>query len=201
MNLDFQKAECRKAAARVRKEAAAALPDAGTALAGHIMGVPPMAGVDAASTTIGVYWPMGAEIDTRPCIDRLHAAGFTIALPVVTAPATPLTFRRWEPGLPLLDGGFGTSVPGPDAPEVVPDTLIVPLLAFDAAGYRLGYGGGFYDRTIEKLDRAGRAVTLIGAAFSAQHLDSVPHGAHDRKLHWVATETGVLQTSANERHA
>jgi len=139
---------------------------------------------------ISAYWPMGDEIDTRPLIHHLHASGCRIGLPVILARGAPLIFRRWTPSTRLVPGGFGTQVPGPDEPEVVPERVIVPLLAFDAAGYRLGYGGGFYDRTLAKLRRSG-PVTAIGFAYAGQEVAAVPRDDYDQPLDWLASEEFV----------
>ena len=103
----------------------------------------------------------------------------------------PLQFRRWLPGEPTVPGVWGIPRPPDSSPEVEPDVLIIPMLAFDRQGYRLGYGGGFYDRTLEKL-RAKKNVVAIGVAYFAQELPSVPHGPHDQPINFVMTEKGVI---------
>jgi 5-formyltetrahydrofolate cyclo-ligase len=133
------------------------------------------------------FWPMGDEIDIRPLLHALHARGHRIALPVTGRRGEPLVFRAWQPDTPLMPGRFGTS--HPTGSTVTPDVLLMPLLAFDRRGNRLGYGGGFYDRTVALLPQAMR----IGCAFAAQELDSVPSGPYDQRLHAVVTETGVRQ--------
>jgi 5-formyltetrahydrofolate cyclo-ligase len=139
-------------------------------------------------TVVSAYWAMGDELDANSLIRGLHARGNVIGLPVVMGKGLPLVFRQWTPETRFIPGGFGTQIPGPEAPEVVPERLIVPLLAFDADGYRLGYGGGFYDRTLEKLRAAGR-VTAIGFAYAGQEVDSVPREPCDQRLDWMATES------------
>jgi 5-formyltetrahydrofolate cyclo-ligase len=136
---------------------------------------------------VSAYWPMGDELDPRPLIRRLHAAGHTVGLPVVVAKGAPLIFRTWTPETRFVPGGFKTEVPEPGAPDVVPNVLIVPLLAFDMGGYRLGYGGGFYDRTLAKL-RALAHITAIGFAYEGQAVDAVPHAEYDQPLDAIATE-------------
>ena len=139
------------------------------------------------SAVVSAYWPMGDELDPRPLIRRLHEAGHVIGLPVVVAKGAPLLFRQWTPATRFVPGGFKTEVPEPGAPEVVPNVLLVPLLAFDAAGYRLGYGGGFYDRTLAQL-RVISHVTAIGFAYEGQAVPAVPHADYDQPLDGIVTE-------------
>ena len=106
------------------------------------------------------FWPMGSEIDLRPLLEVLSNRGHRIGLPVVVAKEAPLVFREWKPGDILKPGGFNTEVPADDQPEVEPDILLVPLLAFDRQGYRLGYGGGFYDRSLEALRGRGERLAI-----------------------------------------
>lgn len=141
----------------------------------------------APAAVVSAYWPMGDELDPRPLMAALHAAGHGVALPVVVARGEPLLFRAWVPGLPLVDNVFGTRAPPQAAPAVVPDVLLVPLLAFDPDGYRLGYGGGYYDRTLRRLRGEGRALA-VGFAFAEQQVDSVPREPFDEPLDWIVTE-------------
>lgn len=134
------------------------------------------------------FWPMGAEIDPRPLMRALHARGHAICLPVTPRRGLPLAFRRWAPGDALVPGPMGTSQPAPEAPSATPDWLIVPLLAFDRAGRRLGYGGGYYDRTLAGLPGA----TALGIAYAVQEVQEVPAGPHDVRLRRIATEKGVI---------
>lgn len=194
-NIDDAKNLARKTAADVRKRAFGNTLDAGNHLSDVIMAARGELGLSDRSKTISIFWPMGNEIDTRPIIQSLSEAGHTTALPVVAAKASPLIFRVWRPGDQLVDGGFGTSIPDSGALEVLPEMLFVPLLSFDDAGYRLGYGGGFYDRTLQKLRTYGSAVA-VGVAFSAQQVDTVIRGPHDQPLDWMATELGVQRVSA-----
>ncbi|HUF44987.1 MAG TPA: 5-formyltetrahydrofolate cyclo-ligase, partial [Aestuariivirgaceae bacterium] len=110
-------------------------------------------------------------------------------LPVVVARGQPLVFRAWAPGNPTVAGIWSIPVPLESAPELEPDVLIVPMLAFDGEGYRLGYGGGFYDRTLARL-RAIKPVVAVGAAFAGQEVAQVPRGPHDEPLDWIVTEHG-----------
>jgi 5-formyltetrahydrofolate cyclo-ligase len=131
------------------------------------------------------FWPIQDEIDIRPLLAALHARGHPIALPVTGRRGEVLVFRAWTAGETLTPGRFGTS--HPTGADCTPDVVLIPLLAFDREGHRLGYGGGFYDRTLARLPRALR----IGCAFAAQEVDSVPHGPYDQRLHAVVTEAGL----------
>lgn len=144
---------------------------------------------------VALYWPIGAEVDPRPALDALAARGVVTCLPRIVAPAQPLAFHRWRPGDPLLEGRLGTAEPAATAPLVTPDHLVVPLVGFDARLYRLGYGGGYYDRTLAALRRQGRAQA-IGVAFACQEVDRVPAGRYDQRLDKIVTETGLFGTGA-----
>ena len=135
---------------------------------------------------------MGDELDVRPLLARLHFAGHAVGLPVMVKKAHPLQFRQWRPGDKLLPGGYGTSVPAPDKAIVEPAVLFCPLLAFDRKGYRVGYGGGFYDRTLEAL-RATAPRLAIGLAFAAQEVEQVPIDEHDQRLDWIVTEKEAIE--------
>jgi 5-formyltetrahydrofolate cyclo-ligase len=176
-----------QARAHARLVRAACNPALGQNLAEHLLAErPPPAGA-----WVSGYWPMRDEIDIRPLLESLHRRGHRVLLPVTPRLGLPLSFRAWQPGMALVAERHGTSCPPPDSPEGVPDWLFVPLLAFDAQGGRLGYGGGYYDRTLAGLPHA----TAIGCAYAAQQLDAVPVGDYDRRLHAVATERGVIACS------
>lgn len=145
----------------------------------------------APGTLVSAYWPMGDEIDPRPLMEALHGRGHPLALPAIRAAGQPLDFRAWGPGDPLVSAGFGTREPAADAPLVQPNVLLVPLLAFDAAGYRLGYGGGFYDRSLAVLREAGD-ILAVGLAYAAQQVPAVPREATDQPLDLVVTERAVI---------
>jgi 5-formyltetrahydrofolate cyclo-ligase len=132
------------------------------------------------------YMPMRTEIDPLPA---MAAHQGPVGVPVIIAKATPLRFREWSPGCPMVEGAFKAMIPEEGA-WVEPDVLIVPMLAFDARGYRLGYGGGFYDRTLEGL-RARGPVLAVGFAFAAQEVAEVPTDEFDQRLDAVVTEKGV----------
>jgi 5-formyltetrahydrofolate cyclo-ligase len=133
------------------------------------------------------FWPIKDEIDIRPLMIELHNVGCQLTLPVVQGRGKPLLFRAWRPGDPLERGVFGTLQPGPARATLEPDALIVPMLACDEDGWRLGYGGGFYDRTLSGL-RERRQVTAVGVGFNAQLVDDVPHGPDDQRLDWLLTD-------------
>jgi 5-formyltetrahydrofolate cyclo-ligase len=145
-----------------------------------------------AGATIAGYWPIGDELDVRPLMERLHVRGCALCLPVVVAKGRPLLFRRWRPGDALVPGGLGIPVPGEGAGEVRPDLLLVPLLAFDRGGHRLGYGAGFYDRTLALL-RSDGPVTAVGVGYDAQEVPAVPRDALDQPLDWIVTERRALR--------
>ena len=134
------------------------------------------------------FIPYKSEISTIALLNALRRQGWQTCLPVVIAAEQPLVFRCWAPGEKLVPGVWEIPIPPETAPEVLPGVLLVPMLAFDRAGYRLGYGGGFYDRTLEKL-RARKSVVAIGVAYGAQMVDEVPRGPYDAPLDYVMTET------------
>ncbi|HYC05451.1 MAG TPA: 5-formyltetrahydrofolate cyclo-ligase [Azospirillaceae bacterium] len=146
----------------------------------------------SARATIAGYCPIGDELDVRPLMERLHGGGHALCLPVVVVKGQPLLFRRWRPGDTLVPGGLGIPVPGEGAGEVRPDLLLVPLLAFDRGGHRLGYGAGFYDRTLALL-RADGPVTAVGVGYDAQEVPAVPRDALDQPLDWIVTERRALR--------
>jgi 5-formyltetrahydrofolate cyclo-ligase len=141
------------------------------------------------------FFPFGNEIDVMPLLARLRAAGHEIALPVVTPRGEPLIFRRWRAHDETACGPFGIRQPRDEAPVLAPDLLLVPLLAFDRRGRRLGYGGGYYDRTLTAL-RADGTPLAVGVAYAAQEVDAVPAAAYDQPLDWVVTEREAIEIGA-----
>ena len=139
---------------------------------------------------VSSYYAIGDEADPAALESELRRRGHRIVLPRVAGRNLPLDFHLWENGAPLLRGGFGLSEPSPGWPMLAPDVLIVPLLAFDPQGYRIGYGAGYYDRTIRGL-RERKTIIAAGFAFSVQEFEALPHLAHDESLDWVVTETGA----------
>jgi 5-formyltetrahydrofolate cyclo-ligase len=155
----------------------------GSALAAHVLrDCPPPSGA-----VVSGFLPIGDEIDIQPLLVALHERGHILALPVTPKRGNPLTFRRWQPGDTLVAERFGTMRPVGD--EIVPDFLLVPLLAFDRLGFRLGYGAGYYDRTLTSLS----GHFALGCSYAAQYVDAVPIGPYDVRLDAVATELGILR--------
>jgi 5-formyltetrahydrofolate cyclo-ligase len=182
------KAAARKVAAQRRKAAHDILADvAPMRLAALALPVVPT----REQRIISGFYPYQSEIDVRPLLGKLAGEGWTTCLPIVIASGEPLAFRRWLPGEPTVAGMWGIPRPPDEAPEVLPDVLLVPMLAFDRAGFRLGYGGGFYDRTLAKL-RARRPVLAIGVAYADQQIDAVPRNSHDQPLDYIMTEKGII---------
>ena len=139
---------------------------------------------------VGGYWPIRSEVDPRPLMEALLARGQDVALSQIRHPH--LSWRGWRPGDVLVHGGFGVSEPGPDAPEVFPQALLVPLAAFDRRGGRLGYGKGHFDRSIAELS-SHHPVIAIGLAYAAQEIEEVPREPHDRLLDLIVTEAGIIR--------
>jgi 5-formyltetrahydrofolate cyclo-ligase len=141
----------------------------------------------ARGAVIAGYDPIRDEADPRALMSALASLGHALALPCVGAAHTALRFRAWKMGDALVPNVYGIAEPLPDAREIVPDVVLVPLLAFDATGHRLGYGGGYYDRSFESMPDARR----IGIAYAGQEYPTVPREAHDHRLDMIVTETGV----------
>jgi 5-formyltetrahydrofolate cyclo-ligase len=137
------------------------------------------------------FSPLKSEISPLPLLRRLADAGASLALPVVVGRGRPLIMRAWSFGAPLVSGVWGIREPPADAPELFPDILIVPLLAFDRCGHRIGYGAGYYDMTISRL-RAMKPVMAVGIAFAAQEIAAVPATPRDARLDLVLTERGAI---------
>lgn len=141
---------------------------------------------------VSLYWPMRDEIDLRPLIGALADAGTQTALPVMAGPGAALLFRAWRIGDALVPGEFGVHEPGDDAAVVAPDIVVAPLLAFDAAGNRLGYGGGYYDRTLNDL-RAHRDIVAVGVGYDEQEFPAVPGDTGDEILDMIVTDRRTLR--------
>jgi 5-formyltetrahydrofolate cyclo-ligase len=180
------KQAARKAAFARRAAAHDACPPGAAA---HLSGV--LAGYRG--VPLSGYLPIRTEIDPRPAMEEAAAHG-PVAVPVIVAAGLPLRFSRWEPGCALRDGPFGAKVPEVDD-FLEPEILIVPLVAFDRAGGRLGYGGGFYDRTLEML-RRHRPTLAIGFAYGAQEAGDLPLEPTDQPLDMIVTEAEVIDLRA-----
>lgn len=142
--------------------------------------------------SVGFCWPIRAEVDCRPLILRLLAAGWQAVMPVVVDRAAPMRFRAWAPEVPMTRDPHG--IPVPHSAEVpAPSVLLLPLVAYDETGYRLGYGGGYFDRTLAHCRI--RPVT-IGVGYTLGHIDSIHPCAHDIPLDMVVTEAGLQCFSA-----
>ena len=137
------------------------------------------------------FMPLKSEINPLPLMRKLADAGSRLALPVVAGRGRPLIMRSWQWGEPLVPGVWGIREPPPTAPELQPDILLVPLLAFDRRGHRIGYGAGYYDLTIARL-RANKPIAAVGIAFAAQEVEIVPRTAFDAQLDLVLTESETI---------
>ncbi len=194
MTIADEKQAVRKAAMAARKQAHMAAAGAGDAAASHLLGwletLPDMGVPDLPVPDLPViagYMPIHTELDILPAMQALHARGFRVAVPVIMAKAQPLRFREWHPDAPMQRGAFGAMVPEGGA-WLRPDLLLCPMLAFDATGQRMGYGGGFYDRTLAAL----APVRAMGFAYAAQQVASLPHEPTDMPLDGVITENGII---------
>lgn len=180
------KAAARKAAFAVRKPL---FETANAAQAGYLSEV--LAGYRGVS--LSGFMPIRTEIDPIPAMAEAAAHG-PVGVPVIVAAEQPLKFARWQPGMEMVPGPFGAMIPV-RADYFEPEILIVPLLAFDRHGGRLGYGGGFYDRTLEVL-RARRPTLAIGFAFAGQEITGLPLEPTDQPLDLIVTESGVIEVAA-----
>ena len=143
-----------------------------------------------ADSIVSAYMAMPEELDPALLVRRLHSQGRQIVMPVVVGKAQPLVFRLWQPGDEMMAGPWGIREPLAEKPELMPDVMLVPLLAFDAKGGRLGFGGGYYDRTMRRL-RARSSVVAVGVALDVQEVDDVPMGPQDERLDWILTPAGA----------
>jgi 5-formyltetrahydrofolate cyclo-ligase len=158
--------------------------DAARLAADHFLDAVPL----GSGQVVALYWPIRDEIDCKPILTKLMDSGQPVCLPVVNGEDEPLELRLWEPGQPLYPSGFGTLAPPEGAPIVEPDIVVIPLLGFDRHGTRLGYGKGYYDRTLAKMNTL---PLLVGFAFADQELDFIPRASHDVPLDILITEKGA----------
>ena len=145
----------------------------------------------APGMVVSGFMPLKSEINPLPLMRKLADAGARLALPTVAGRGKPLIMRSWQWGEPLVPGVWGIREPPPAAPKLQPDILLVPLLAFDRDGHRIGYGAGHYDLTIAQL-RAKKPIAAVGIAFAAQEVESVPRTAFDARLDLVLTENETI---------
>ena len=187
MTVSDDKARLRATSLGRRKALHAANPQGGEMACDHFLnaiGFPDDAVVSA-------YLPLKNEFDVLPFIEVADLFGHEIGMPVVAAKAKPLKFLRWTPESDLVTGAMGIPTPPLDSPVVVPDLLLVPMMAFDDDGFRLGYGGGFYDRTLADLRNRNPETLAVGVCFSGLKVDHVPRDEHDARLDWIVTESGA----------
>ncbi len=184
--LRAQQKGIRKAAAeRYGAMTAQALRDHGLGFTG----VPPPAAISA-------YFPIGDEIDPMPLLERMMGEGYSVCLPVMEGKGKPLVFRAWKPGDELATVTWGIREPLATSPVIEPDIVLAALLAFDDRGYRLGYGGGFYDRTLARLRSIKPQAVVVGLAFDELRIDAVPHNDYDQRVDWILTPSGPRKCSA-----
>lgn len=187
MDLDQRKAAMRDAAQQRRKAAHKRATGAAEAARDHFLA----AVLHEGAAVVSAYRRIRSELDPSPLMLALIGQGLRLCLPVIKGKGLPLRFREWTPETRMQPGPFGALVPT-DGEWLEPDLLLVPLLAFDASGRRLGYGGGFYDRTLARLRAAG-PVSAIGFAYAAQQVDEVPADETDQRLDAVVTEAGLVR--------
>ena len=185
--IEDAKAELR-VQARERRDA---LPAGVRATAARAIAARPFPVALTLRAIVSGFMPLGSEINPIPLMRKLAGSGAQLALPVVCGRGKPLGMRAFDFGQRLLPGVWGIREPAPDAAEVFPDILLVPLLAFERSGHRIGYGAGYYDLTIAAL-RARKTITACGLAFAAQEISSVPTTSRDARLDLVLTEREVI---------
>jgi 5-formyltetrahydrofolate cyclo-ligase len=182
-----EKAELRRAG-QARRDA---LPAQLRQAAAEAIAARPFPLAISAGTIVSGFMPLKSEINPLPLMRKLAGAGASLALPVVAGRGKPLIMRGWKWGEPLVGGVWGIREPVPQAPRLDPDILLVPLLAFDRAGHRIGYGAGYYDLTITQL-RAKKPIAAVGIAFAAQEIETVPTTDFDAPLDLVLTEKATI---------
>ena len=190
MKVDEKSAERNRARARRAAAHAKHGARAGEQLALHgleFLAVEPRAIVSG-------FFAIRDEIDPAPLLGRLAARGHPLCLPVMQGKDQPLVFRAWAPGDDMASATWGIAEPLPSRSEYQPDVVLVPLLAFDAQGYRLGYGGGFYDRSLQRL-RKLKPIVAVGIGYDELKIDEVPHLDYDEPVDWVLTPSGPLRCS------
>jgi 5-formyltetrahydrofolate cyclo-ligase len=186
----WRRAERHRLRAERMAMAVAARTDWAAALARHLdAGLQGWLAGPVAGRVIGGYWPIKGEADLRPWLGALHERGAQVALPVVVEKGQPLVWRRWQPGAAMERGDWNIPVPPASAGTVIPDLALAPLVGWDAAGYRLGYGGGYFDRTLAAL--GARKPFVVGVGLQAARLATVFPQWHDIAMDAIVTEAGV----------
>ena len=194
-DIDAAKAACRKLATQRRAELANGAPDAAILLAGHAAHLTARYGCGVYAG----YMPIRSELSPLALLEHLVGLGCDLALPITPQAGQPLRFHRWEIGGLLDDGPYGTKQPPARNDKCTPDVILAPMLAFDAGGWRLGYGGGFYDRTVAGLRGFGQRVTLIGIAYEGQKVDKIPVGPFDMPLDAVLSPAGMFELEGSRK--
>lgn len=194
-DIDAAKAACRELATQKRAELADGSPDAAIMLAGHAAHLTACYGCGVYAG----YVPISSELSPLALLEHLVGLGCDLALPITPEAGQPLGFHRWEIGGLLDDGPYGTKQPPAGNDECIPDVILAPMLAFDAGGWRLGYGGGFYDRTVAGYRGFGQRVTLIGIAYEGQKVDKIPVGPFDMPLDAVLSPAGMLELERSRK--
>ena len=184
------KAELRTRMRSERKRLKAAVPDAGERLAERLDEL--LAALGREPAVAALYLPMGSEMDPLPLAHALAARGVRLAMPRADLIDSPLDFHVWRPGDPIEADASGSAAPLHSTERLDPDLVLMPLIAFDRAGGRLGQGGGYYDRTLEQLAERDPRPAFVGLAFAGQEARQVPADLHDQKLDGVLTENGYI---------
>lgn len=162
------------------------------AITQHLLTLPQLASM----RTVAGYCDIRGEIPSRKLLETLHQHGKQLALPITNTSTRTLEFHPWQPNAPLPLGAFNIPQPVPSA-AIIPDAMLLPLLACDAHGTRLGYGGGFYDRTLAALHAQGHTPLLIGVGYDFQYVDLLPKQPHDVTVHAMITPSGIHWCDSN----
>ena len=144
------------------------------------------------NSVIAAYWPTGSEIDVKPLMLKLYDDGHNLCLPCVTQEEAPLIFREWQPETVMVKSRFKICEPCKQQEEVIPTMIITPLLAFDKLKHRIGYGRGYYDRTINSLRASDSNLSVLGVAYSEQEIEQIPANEYDMQLDKIITESKVF---------
>ena len=190
--LSIAKQTLRKTAAQNRKDAKLSHPNAAENCADYADEIMAL----YAPSMVAAYWPIRTELDPIPLLQAIMRLGADACLPVTPAEGQPLRFHQWDGQAALEEGPYGTKQPSSSLPVVSPDVILAPLLAFDADCWRLGYGGGFYDRTLAALEAKGHEAHVIGIAYDEQQVGQVPIGKYDRALSAILTPTRLIKRAS-----